>query len=178
MFKESYDVEDDAHEKVDVVLRQRLRPINADPESYWKKGSFKECERPILGSSLYLEHVMPGSVNEATICKSHHRVAPVEIKNFLSKNANVLSEKKKKIKMYEVGNDEFSMGVQTQWEQAATVWEVVDAGFNFLSVEFMVRNYSYTAIAMLRCLHECRWFDGERWSDVCSPGTSVVWQSV
>ena len=60
LLEESYRIEDDAHERVDTRLRQRLRPINADPEKYWKKDSFARVERPILGSSLYLEHITPG----------------------------------------------------------------------------------------------------------------------
>ena len=100
---------------------------------------------------------MPGSVNENTICKHHDRCATVEIKNYLSKNSGVTSNSKKQIKVHEVGTDEFAMGVTTQWEQAATVWEVMDAGFNFMAVEHMVRSYSYTGLAMIRCLHECRY---------------------
>ena len=153
---EAYSINDDAHEKVDTVLRQKLRPINAAPSTYWVKGAFKQVERPIIGASLYLEHIMAGHVNEATICKAHDRCAYIEIKNFLSKNANVESKNKKEIKVHLVSEDQFGMGVRTQWEQATSVWEVVDAAWNYLSVEFMVRNYSYTAIAQFRCLHECR----------------------
>ena len=34
----------------------------------------------------------------------------------------------------------------------------MDAGWNFVGVLFMVRNYSYTGLAMMRALHECRFF--------------------
>ena len=60
LFEESYRIEDDSHEVIDTSLRQRLGAINADPETYWKKNAFKQVERPILGSSLYLEHSTPG----------------------------------------------------------------------------------------------------------------------
>ena len=60
LFEESYRIEDDSHEVIDTSLRQRLGAINADPETYWKKNAFKQVERPILGSSLYLEHITPG----------------------------------------------------------------------------------------------------------------------
>ena len=40
------------------------------------------------------------------------------------------------------------------------MWEVIDAGFNYMAVEFMVRRYSYTALAMMRCLHDVRYFCG------------------
>jgi hypothetical protein len=157
---EAYKIDDDGHDKVDTMLRQRLRQINADPKVYWKKGSFKQVDRPILGASLYLEHIRPGSVAESTICKHYDRCAHVEIKNYLTKNSGVASEARKKIKVQEIGTDEFAMGVQTQWEAATTVWEVMDAAFNFVAVEFMVRPYSFTGLAMLSCLHDCRYFCG------------------
>ena len=154
--EEAYKIHDDSHDHIDTVLRQKLRPINVCPSTYWKKGAFRQVERPIMGSAIYLEYILPGNMNESVICKSHDRCAFIEIKNFLSKNSGVARENKKKIKVYEVGNDEFGMGVQTHWEQASTVWEVMDAGLNFLAVEWMIRNYSFTALAMIRCLHECR----------------------
>ena len=52
------------------------------------------------------------------------------------------------------------MGLQTQWSSPDTVFEAVDAGFNMVAIEYMVRNYSYTGLAMLRCLHDVRYFCG------------------
>ena len=88
------------------------------------------------------------------------RAAYLEIKNWLSRNSGVSKEAKKKLKIHEVGYDEFAMGVQTQWEQAKGIYEVMSGGLNFLAAEFMTRNYSYTAIAMIRGLHEVRYFCG------------------
>ena len=69
LFEESYKIEDDGHNKIDTSLRQRLRPINTDPAEWWVKGAFKRVDRPILGAALYLEYLIPGSVNEWTHCK-------------------------------------------------------------------------------------------------------------
>ena len=93
-------------------LRQRLRPINVDPERYWEKDSFRKVERPILGASLYLDHIMAANINEATICKLHDRSAFTEIKNWLSRNSGVGMERKKSFKVKEVTSDEFSMGME------------------------------------------------------------------
>ena len=174
LLEPNYRLEDDAHVKLDLSLRQKLRPINADPTTYWVKEAFKRVDRPILGSSLYLEHLMPGFVNEATICKVYDVCAYTEIKNYLTKNAGVDRESQKKLKVKEVTEDHLSMGIQTHWAQANDVWEVMDAGiipnlgtckhfimnsgFNYVAVLFMVRNYSYSGLAMLRCLHEVRYF--------------------
>ena len=163
LFYKAYKVEDDGHEKIDTHLRQSLRPINVCPSTYYTKGAFNRVDRPILGSALYLEHIMPNNVNESTICKHYDRCAVQEIKNYLTKNSGVGREVKKSAKIFEVHENEFSMGIQTNWLQASDVFEVVDAGWNYLGVEFMVRNYSYTALAIMRCLHEVRFFVG-----VCS----------
>ena len=97
---------------------------------------------------------MNGDVNPSTLCKSFDRGAFVELKNYLTKNSGIGMEKKKLMKVVEIGSEGYSMGMQTNWAQASTVWEVMDAGFNYMAVEFMIRNYNYTALAMMRCLHD------------------------
>ena len=87
ILEESYRIEDDGHTILDTLLRQRIRPINADPKEYWMKDSFKRVDRPILGGSLYLEHIMNGDVNPGTLCKSFDSGAFVELKNYLTKNS-------------------------------------------------------------------------------------------
>ena len=76
----------------------------------------------------------------------------------LGRNSGVMN--KKKMAIHEVGKDSFAMGVEKDWATANTVWEVMDAGLNYIAVEFMVRQYSYTGPAMIGCLHECRYFCG------------------
>ena len=96
---------------------------------------------------------MPNHVNEKTICMHYDRCAIQEIKNYLTKNSGVTRKLDNKLKVYEQ-SDEFSMGIQTNWLDASDVFEVVDAGWNFLSLEFMIRGYSHAAIAIMHCLHE------------------------
>ena len=97
--EDTYKLEDDGHQKLDLRLRQKLRPVNADPKDYWVKGAFDRCDGPILGASLHLEHLMPNFVNESTICKTYDRWAYVKIKNYLTKNAGVAIETQKKLKV-------------------------------------------------------------------------------
>ena len=160
LLDETYKIQDDAHTKIDTKLRQMIRPINADPKDYWTKESFKRVDRPILGQSLYLEHITNADVHPGTLCKSYDRGAFVEIKNFLSKNFGVGTEKKKLLKIVDIGSDDLSMGMKTNWAEASTVWEVMDAGFNYVAVEYMIRGYNYSPLAMLRCLHDVRYFSG------------------
>ena len=156
ILEESYRIKDDGHKTLDTKLRQRLRPINADPKIWWVKGAFNRVESPVLGASLHTEHLMPGMVAEKTILMAHDRGAHIELKNFLTKNSNVFSESKKKLKVTDDLAGEMHLGIRTDWQSAATVWEAVDAGLNYAAVEFMVRSYNYSPLAMIRCLHECR----------------------
>ena len=83
LLDECYRLEDDAHDKIDTKLRQKLRPINVSPENYWVKGAFKHVEQPILGAALFTEHLMPNHVNKKTICKMHLGARKLESNEFL-----------------------------------------------------------------------------------------------
>ena len=159
-FNEAYRIEDDAHEKIDTFLRQNLRPINVDPATYWTKSAFKRVDRPIRGSALYLEHIMPTHVNENTICKAYDCCAILEIKNYLTKNSGVGVVVKERLKMYNVDEDHLNMGIHTHRSPADSVYEVVDARFNHLCVEYMICSYSYSTIKILKGLHKCQYFCG------------------
>lgn len=156
MIDESYHIKDDGAETLDTLLRQRLRQPNADPSKWWRRGAFKQVDRPILGGVLYTKHIIACNPAESTICKHYDVASHREIKNYLTKNSGVMTESKKKIKLYNIGSEDVSMGVQTNWENASTVWEVMNGAFNLLAVEHMVRPYSYGVISMMSCIHECR----------------------
>ena len=91
---------------------------------------------------------MPGAVNEGTVCKHHDRCAYIEIKNYLGRSSGVLNRNKKKLAIRDAGEDQFAMGVEKEWATPNTVWQVMDAAFNYVSVEYMVRQYSYTGLAI------------------------------
>ena len=120
-------------------------------------GSLDTNTRRHLGEIVVLP---PPAIHEGTLCKNYDRVAYLEIKNWLSRNSWVCKEANKKIQVQELGSDQFSMGVQTNWEGANDVHEVFSGGLNFLAAEHMTRQYSYSGIAMIRCLHEVRFFVG------------------
>ena len=160
---ESYKIEDNAHDKVDTLLRQMLRPINVCPSIWWVKGAFKRVEKPILGSGLFLEQIMPSGVYKGTLCKHCDSWAVLEHKNYLSSNSGIVKEPKKRVtvkNIHAIQFDEFDMGIQTQWNEAKHVWEAMDGIFNFVAVEFMTRRYSHAGLSILRCLHEVRYFCG------------------
>jgi len=104
--------------------------------------------------SRHLKHIL-ASITRTLLCSiptvlgiEHDADAALFVP--LGRNSGVMN--KKKMAIHEVGKDSFAMGVE--------VWEVMDAGLNYIAVEFMVRQYSYTGPAMIGCLHECRYFCG------------------
>jgi hypothetical protein len=129
---ESYNVKDDGHRFIAFKLRAMLRPI-----------------------VLHLEHIMPGGVNEATICKSQDRCAFVELKNFLGKNSGVTEHNKKKVSISNE-DDHFAIEVETKWEIANTVWECVDGFLRFMTVQHLVHQHSCCLLAIFLCIHSCR----------------------
>ena len=55
-----------------------------------------------------------------------------------------MSKNKKKLAITEFEEDSHAMGLEKDWALPTTVWDAVDAAYNFLSVEYMIRPYSYT----------------------------------
>jgi hypothetical protein len=140
LFDESVQIVDNGHNILDFVVRQKLRPINSDPSVYWKKHpeGFKQVERPIVGA-LFMEHLMPGSIHEATLCKFHDRGAIVQLKNFLSKNSGVKERERKKavIQTDDVGRTLLPWGSRSlgptrrlsgsPWSACSTCWPLSTA---------------------------------------------------
>ena len=67
LIEEDFPVVDDGHKVVDRTIRNLLRPINGDPNTYWKEGTWGREVGPMLGTNLYLTHLFPLSVNPRTI---------------------------------------------------------------------------------------------------------------
>ena len=42
---ENYKLLDDVHDNINTMIRQKIRPINMAPESWWTKGSLRQVER-------------------------------------------------------------------------------------------------------------------------------------
>ena len=67
LIEETWEVRGDGHKILDWTLRNTIRPINGDPDVYWKEGTWKSELAPVLGSNLTTEHLFPLSVNPGTI---------------------------------------------------------------------------------------------------------------
>ena len=97
---------------------------------------------------------------KGTKCKHHDRCAITEIKNYWGKNSGVQTKDKNKLRIREIGEEHFAMGLEKDWANPNTVWEMMDAAFNYAAVEHMTRQYSYAALSMIRAIHDCRFFIG------------------
>ena len=159
-------VKDDNNTTIDAFARNLLckNPNSADPSSWWS-AEFENVSKPVLGESLCLGHLGPGTVNPDVILKMHDRCKVVTVKELLTSNSGYggtleqnISAKKK------------SGGGTSSWEFAETkslknavkLEEVVEAGLNYQEIVFMVRNWDWTGVAVMRVAHACRYFKVRR----------------
>ena len=52
LLEEAVALRDDGHRIVDWAIRYKLRPVNGDPENYWKEGTWETDISSNLRSSL------------------------------------------------------------------------------------------------------------------------------
>ena len=62
---------------------------------------------------------------------------------------------KNKSLLFDKDSESFSSGYK--WQEAGTVWDIVDAVFNLTNSLHMIRPYSYEANALGRGLHQVRY---------------------
>ena len=91
LIDEDLHVEDTGHKVVDWTLRNLLRPINGDPNTYWKEAEMS----PMLGTNLYLTHLFPLLVNPQTIQAVYTGTTMTKIKYFSCKNRVLIYSMKK-----------------------------------------------------------------------------------
>ena len=56
LIQEDFHVVDDRQKVVDWTIRNLLRLIHGDPNTYWRKGTWGAEVSPMLGRNLYLTH--------------------------------------------------------------------------------------------------------------------------
>ena len=159
MYNENVTIKDNGVDIIDLTWRHRLRVPNANPSSWWKlKGDDIETfnkSLPIRGSTLYLDHVQ-GSArpNDVSLQKMHNRSEYVDVKMMTSKNQWVTD--KPKSMMFDAEKEHASFG--HRWAEPQTCFEVMDGVFNIVNSIYAIRPYSYEGHAILRGLHQCRYF--------------------
>ena len=167
VLRETVELEDDGVQKVNMRLRHILRTPNSSPSSWWTPANFAPASSrradPVRGSSLFLESTMGSSrISPLCIRAMHDRCAGMQLKRFSCKNADVSISDRKTMKLQKEDSESSSpaWAVERSWEKLETMAEVVEAVLNWASTVYMVRNYSFEAIAVLRVMHEFSWLAG------------------
>ena len=73
LIDETIEVKDKGHKVIDWKLRNKLHPINGDPEKYWSSRTWDTELSPNLGGNFVLGHIFlltinPGSIRRAKEC--------------------------------------------------------------------------------------------------------------
>lgn len=168
---DTFVVKDNAHDLLSWPVRLQLRHINMDPKTVWSKETYPKVEHPILGESLYFEHLLPGEINASTLKLRHDRSYVLSVNQFIPRNSTILRRSSKKLNMTRKigssGSNNMVIETNKHWEPCKSVFEVVTGLLNYVAAEHVIRPYSYEALTILRVLHELRWLSG-----VSKPGFS------
>ena len=90
LIEEDFHVVDYRHKRVDWTIRNLLRPINGDPNTYWREGTWGAQAGLMLGKNLYLTHLLPLLVNPWTIQAVYAGNTMTEIKHYLCNNRELM----------------------------------------------------------------------------------------
>ena len=104
----------------------------------------------MLGTNLYLSHLLPGPINPRTIQAVCTGTAMTEIKHYSGKNMGpeAYRKKMKKVITETSGNeDEESMEEGRSWVELKGVKDVMASLLNLAAVEFSIRPHSGPADA-------------------------------
>ena len=146
LIDETVHLKDDAVNIVDLKLRNRLLQLNNDPAKIWTRANGAGDIRfvqPVRGSSLYLEHLMPGRVSALTLREFHCSSKRLYAKHFLTKNAGIEEDDdKRELSVTKKGKGAIAH-IAPKFEEAESLWEVVDGVKNYVAATHMVRPYSY-----------------------------------
>ena len=157
MVEETFEVKDDGHDTISWPVRLALQPINREPSEIWKKSTYPMVTHPILGGTLYTEHLFPGQVNTATVKLRHDRGYFLTVNEFSHKNSSILLRSSKKMHMNAKDRTGLTFDMKKKYEECKTVYEVVTSFLNYVALEQRIRPHSHEALTILRVLHDLRW---------------------
>ena len=153
MIEETFLVKDNGHDILDFKIRNSLRTINAKPEKYYKHLN-KKVEPQL--ESLEVDHITANTVNPKIVKKVHDRSAHLELKYFDAGNITVESRAPKA--SFSARGGDIQGDLALDWIEPDTVWQCVDALFNYCTTVYSVRRDDYTPWVIMKVLHEIRYF--------------------
>ena len=149
----TFKVKDNAHDVIDFAMRNRLRTINAKPETYFKYLT-KKVEPQL--ETLETDHINMNTVNPRIIKKVHDAGAHLELKYFDAGNISVESRAPKA--SFRTRGGDIHTDLALDWVEPDTVWQCVDAILNYCTTVYSVRRDDFTPWVIMKVLHEIRYF--------------------
>ena len=155
---------DDGLNTINSGLRVKIRGPFGDPASWWTKAFCEEKVGPILGSAVYLRHILGSDrPNNKAIAKSHSAFSVLELKHFSCLNAGVTRNMDTDLSLgTEAESGEQYITSRVRWTDVSTMYDVVDAVLTRWVVSQLVRPWDYSWAAAFRAFHRARMF-----SEVC-----------
>ena len=158
----NFEVQDDgvSPEKMCWELRTQLRPPNSDPKLWWRKEYIKTTvTMPLRGASLYTKHLCGVHfMNPAIVQSLHERRNFVHYKFLLRKNSGYVGTQRTNLNIGEDASGTVSLGLHKAWREAESMQELMEGLFFLASATFSIRPWSHEAIALLKALHDVRYF--------------------
>ena len=152
---------DNAHDVLCWPLRRNFRRINAHPASYWSESKYPASVEPNLGQGVFLDHLIPLTLNPKALDWLHGPAKKVELKYLTFGNNSCKKAKSEMIiSAKEVGIDQMDFSAATAWKECGSTREVMEGTLNFVGALFMIRPWDYQGLVLLRALHEVSYFAG------------------
>ena len=148
-------LDEEAPASANIMARHVLRVPNCKPDDWWTKQDGLKKALPVRTSGLYLASTMGSArIHDNTLARLHHRTSALTYKMLLNKNAHLCDQDK--MVMMSTSSNTTKFGAKM--EDANDTFELVEAVLNYLAATYMIRSYSYEAIALVRALHHVRYF--------------------
>ena len=153
LVNKTFKVKDNGHDILDFEIRNKLRTINAKPDTYFKH-LIKKVEPQL--ETIEVDHLTANTVNPRIIKKVHDVSAHLELKYFDAGNITVESRAPKA--SFKARGGDIQTDLALDWVEPDTVWQCVDALLNYCTTVYSVRRDDYTPWVIIKVLHEIRYF--------------------
>ena len=153
LINKTFKVKDNGHDILDFDVRNKLRTINAKPETYYKHLA-KKVEPQL--ETIEVDHLTANTVNPRIIKKVHDATSHLELKYFDAGNITVESRAPKA--SFKTRGGDIQTDLALDWIEPDTVWQCIDALLNYCTTVYSVRRDDYTPWVIMKVLHEIRYF--------------------
>ena len=153
LINQTFKVKDNGHDILDFGIRNKLRTINAKPDTYYKHLA-KKVEPQL--ETIEVDHLTSNTVNPRIIKKVHDATSHLELKYFDAGNITVESRAPKA--SFKTRGGDIQTDLALDWVEPDTVWQCVDALLNYCTTVYSVRRDDYTPWVIMKVLHEIRYF--------------------